>query len=805
MNKLNICVPSAVSVTASNSAAGWYGGALCIPDADHDFRDEIEQPFFDKDPMDSSDKEAFGRKLMKKGVCKPGDLHPDWLAAAIHTDRQVCYFDKDGCRELSHADRIYGPVSPKCETEVPLLVWSEQKGEQWNLYRYLDGKTESVFHADTMIGTPSATVWKGNLYVAFRHMGSTFVIDQEGSVVGRYDIKYPVLCSAGKSLWLAGELRVPEEGIDILLMDITDLDNPSCYKIHQDELNLHPDLVYWNGRLCIAFESRPHWGMDHCLSMTNDLHVWYVSKGKVSPLAVVPMPKEGFLESHGQFVMSIHLGYVRLFSIHGKLILSCRRFNCDGFRRNRWDTCVSFFDGDKFAPFGRVCNSCGASDTAFSVVGDEDGKSCVAILPVFDEEDLSAEQNLRAEAWRFDDKEQLLELPHPAGAHKAPYQTEMSALGIEKKYKPFMVQGYRYVTGDIHDHSAYSKCMSGIDGSPDELVRWYVDLLGNKVVCLTDHLDRVAHPLYTWLTDRVEELSEDAVVLYGNEPSVSPDHDTNFYEIDRTASDISRLASLYSVRRSVMYKVLKNYLPAGSVGCFRHCHGRSEIHTLKTLETWDPELEWNMEALQLRGNIILGESHEMSLQHFPCNFLNHGCKVGITGGTDHNLDIMNNRLGMTGFWIKDKGTVNAECVFEAMKERRLTAFSNGFVQIWCDINGVPMGGEVSVDGYKPLMIHAQVSAAYGIHRIALLRDGELMPWIEVGKEQFDGMLEDAMPEPGIHWYTVVACCESIFEDESSLSKVSPMMLQGRDNAGPMKRNEHSMAFTSPIFVKILGE
>ena len=71
MNKLNIYVPSAVSVTASNSAAGWYGGALCIPDADHDFRDEIEQPFFDKDPMDSSDKEEFGRKLMKKGVCKP--------------------------------------------------------------------------------------------------------------------------------------------------------------------------------------------------------------------------------------------------------------------------------------------------------------------------------------------------------------------------------------------------------------------------------------------------------------------------------------------------------------------------------------------------------------------------------------------------------------------------------------------------------------------------------------------------------------------------------------------------------------
>lgn len=801
IEKLDFCIPSAVSVTASDSKEGWYGAALCIADADHDFRDEIEQPFFDREPMDSRNMEEFGKKLMKKGDHKSGELPLEWIEAATHTERSVCCFDRNGYRELNRADRIYGPVSPKCKTESPLLVWSEKKDVKWKVCCYLDWEIRSLFEADRTIGTPSVTVWQDKVYVAFRHGSETLVVDQTGNIAGRYAVKYPVICAAGTSLWLAGEVRMPEKGIDILLMDITSPATPVCYKVHEDELNLHPDLVSWNDEICIAFESRPHWGMDHCLTMTNDLHVWHVPDGELSPLAMVPMSKEGFLENHGQFVMSIHMGYVRIFNLHGKPALSCRRFNCDGFRRNTWDTCISFFDGERFTPFGRVCAACGASDTTFSIVDAGDGASCIAILPVYDEEDLSAEQNLRAEAWKFGVTEQLPGLPHPAGSHKAPYQTEMSAVGIEKRYQPFTVSGYRYVTGDIHDHSAYSKCMSGIDGSPDELVRWYVDILGNEVICVTDHLDRVAHPLYTWLTDRIEELAEDAVVLYGNEPSVSPDHDTNFYETDRTASDISRLASVYSVRRSIMYKVLKKYLPAGSVGCFRHCHGRSEIHTLKTLETWDPELEWNMEALQLRGNIILGESHEMSPQHFPCNFLNHGCKIGITGGTDHNLDIMNNRLGITGFWVKDSGAeaVDAGHVFEAMKNRRLTAFSNGFVQIWSDINGTPMGGEVTADGYKPLRIHVQVSAAYKIHRIALLKDGELLPWIEVGKKQFDGILEDAAPGPGMHWYTAVACCQSIFEDESLLTKVNPMMLKGWGDAGMMARNEHSMAFTSPIF------
>lgn len=50
-----------------------------------------------------------------------------------------------------------------------------------------------------------------------------------------------------------------------------------------------------------------------------------------------------------------------------------------------------------------------------------------------------------------------------------------------------------------------------------------------------------------------------------------------------------------------MEKLRERYIPEGQISGFRHVHGRSEIHTLKTLQTWNPALEWNMEALQRDG------------------------------------------------------------------------------------------------------------------------------------------------------------------------------------------------------------
>lgn len=738
---------------------------------------------------------------MTRGRWKPGILPEGWVHAATHVRRSVCYFDESQIKTISEVPndgRIYGPVSPNCKTKSPVIIWSERSSQGWSLRYYNGSSCKTILHSEHLIGTPSVTLFRERVYVAARIQGRTVVCDEAGSLHGEYPVKYPALCSDVKRLWLAGEQSVTG-GIDVCLMDITDGNHPRSFAIHEDDLNLNVCLLAANGTLYLAFEARPYWGMDHCLSMTNALHLYRCEGSRPRPACCVPMPKAGFLESHGQFVQSIHVGYPRLFALHGQIILAARRFHCDGFRRNSWSTIAASFDGEACTPFGCIADVIGASDTAFSIV--ENGDGYAAFLPVFTCPGLSQERDMHAECWQFESFSELLPLPGPAGAHKAPYQIEMSAVGIARKPVPLRVPGYHYLTADLHTHSVYSKCMSSIDGAPAELCRWYLDLLKNDAICITDHLDRVAHPFYVFLTDRMEELAEGAAILYGSEPSVSPDHDTNFYTIDRTASDIARLAQLYSVRRGIMYRVLKKYLPKGSVGCFRHCHGRQEIHTQKTLDTWDSELEWGMEAVQIRGNILLGESHEMSAQKFPCNFLNHGCKIGLTGGTDHDLEIVDNRIGLTGFWVRDDAPSRAEGIFEAMKTGRTTAFSNGFVQIWSDIQGTPSGGSCSLPGAEPVSVHLAVSAPGRIHWVALLKDGELLAKTQVEADSYDGTLIDSQPGPGSHWYTAIACCESIFENTESLREVMPMSLKARE-PGPMQRNEHSMAFTSPIYVTI---
>lgn len=793
-------IKNLISVCAANGPKGPYTAGLLIPDADIPYWDNIEQPFFG----DFRREGISFDKLMKRGAPKPGVLPEGWIEAVTSPDLSVVY-SSQSCPEkiLTTARRIYGPAAPKGVSPAEILAWTQWAGlrTSWELKLYQNGEIKTILKSDTLLGTPSVTVYQGRPVMALRMDGNTVVVDEDGGILGRYPLKFPHLCAAGERLYLSGERAEQAKGIRLFLYDITDGANPLIYEASEDEINIGADLCADGDTVYMAFEARPCWGADHCLTMTNAIHVWKLERNVFCPVCRDIMPKEGWLENHGQFEMTIHMGYIRVQMLQGKLTLACRRFNCDGMRRNKWNLCLAVYDGTgRFSPFRMICDAAGPSDTFYQVV--EWGRDAAAVMTAYDENDLASEVDSRMEIWRFSLEEELLPLPGPAFSHKAPYQIAYSAANAALEPAPLRIDGYAHLTCDLHTHSAYSKCMSAIDGSPSELLRWHRDIQGNEAVCLTDHLDRVAMPYYIWLTDKLEELAEGAVVIYGNEPSVSPDHDTNFYTVCRQYSDISRLAAIYSVRRSVMYAVLKRYIPEGQIGCFRHAHGRSEIHTLKTLQTWDPALEWNMEALQLRGNIILGESHEIAAQRFPCNFLDYGCKIGLTGGTDHNTAIMNNRFGLTGIWVKaaPDGTVQPEDVLEAMRSRRLTAFSNAKIQLWSDVEGAPMGSEIDAEENAPLSVHFSVSSAFSVERAALMKDGELLEWIDLpGGKSYDGVLVDPKLDSGPHWYTVVVQCGSIFEDACGLKKVSPMMLQGKE--GPQARNEHAMAFTSPIFVR----
>ena len=63
-----------------------------------------------------------------------------------------------------------------------------------------------------------------------------------------------------------------------------------------------------------------------------------------------------------------------------------------------------------------------------------------------------------------------------------------------------------------------------------------------------------------------------------------------------------------------------------------------------------------------------------------------------------------------------------------------------------------MGGCIDVPG--PVRVKVDLSSARTIRRACLMRDGELLPWQEVGARVAALELVDEAAAPCVHWYSV---------------------------------------------------
>lgn len=815
----------------------WYGCGWSVDDVDAPYIGLADSPFFSEERLE------IERVFIGGDRNKKMEIPQAWLDAVKSPQRRLIYFEENGSRRvLDCADRICGPAVPEHPTAIPVIAWSRKCGNFWELMLCTGTVVRCLKRSEHVMATPSVTEYEGKYFVSVRHEGSTEVYLEDGRLLYRLDGKFGRLAAGASAMVLVTECIGRSIGtLELRLYNLSDvkksfslemcqtvavshttvqghtndkymadktglLTAPPFLTLSADEINLGAWPVVLGNNILVAFEARPSWGMDHCLTMTNTLQVWTCSLecGEARPLSAFPVERKkvGFYEGmgigSGLFAQSIHIGNVRLYADGGSLCLFAKRFRADGFRGDRWDVCVSEYDGRRFGDFRQISEEFGAPDTDYSVIGK--GADVFVGFPVYSEVDLSRSFNYKVVVGRLDGRE--FEPVGPANAKLAFYQVEPSAAGISKNPREsFSAGGYHFVLGDLHTHSSYSKCMSGIDGCPAELMRWYMDILQLQVVTISEHLDRTSHVEYTWIYDTIEALAaEEHIVIYSNEPSVFPDHDTNLYTCRREWHDLSRLIPIYSVYRPQMFEGIKKYLPKGAVLALRHCHGHygedDGVYSEATLKTYDPELEPAMEALQLRGNIILGESNENPTKKFPCNFLNQGYQFGLVGGTDHNLNMLCNRLGMTGFWVKEK---SPEGIIEAIRNHRTVAISNGKAIIWTDIDGNPMGSE-RLQCDKTVAIHVRVSVPEIIEAIGLIRNGEPLPLLPVGTACFDGILTDEPEIPGDYWYCVQVRSVSIFNKDNGCKAAGVMKMDTPE--GTQVRNEYSMIFTSPHFVTV---
>jgi hypothetical protein len=333
------------------------------------------------------------------------------------------------------------------------------------------------------------------------------------------------------------------------------------------------------------------------------------------------------------------------------------------------------------------------------------------------------------------------------------------------------------IWGDLHSHTNYSKCMSAMDGCPDEVFRYARDVLGCRVFTFMDHDNMLGGPESTWLGDRLQVLAGDwGIPLYGYEAGQSPGRHTNFYAWDRGTYDRLRcVLGSHGRDRNRTFRQLMEDLPEYSTLALRHFHGTmdEEDHIIQSFE---PQLEVAMESMQGRNNNLLVTEGRFTL--FPNQFLDAGFKVGLVGGSDHFRARGPNRFCLTGFWVKEP---TIEGVFEALRSRYTIGMSNSRISIAARMKGQPAGRAVTVGVDEGVRIRLSASCGHSITRAALIRDGTVLEPVEIGVNRATVELVDPEPSPGRHWYVPTVEVKTAYEEGSrGYGHTSPFFVMVRD-------------------------
>ena len=320
---------------------------------------------------------------------------------------------------------------------------------------------------------------------------------------------------------------------------------------------------------------------------------------------------------------------------------------------------------------------------------------------------------------------------------------------------PAAPEGYELVFGDLHDHTSHSSCSPVRDGDPIDNMRLQRDVLGYRVLCIADH-QRISDADYLQRLDLLErEGTPGYVPLYAIEWNKQPWQHINFYTYDREVMKELRIILLRDLDIHLMFNDIYDRFP-DMVMANRHFHDYGKLgghgivgdtHT----HLYDPRVEWAMEALHSRGDMLATEEGMFggpSDFPFPINFIEwKNARLGFIGGTDHHMRTLG--ACSTGFFTKE---MTGKAIFEALRERRTYACAGGELGLWVTAGGVPMGqeGEAST----PVEVSVSVSAPLPVETVSLWSDGGYIQHRKVNERQAVITFIDERREPGERYYIV---------------------------------------------------
>jgi len=712
------------------------------------------------------------------------------VAAALDAPRRLVLATRQGGRwqhaEIARANRINGPVCPKETTPGPILAWTQRQGTQWELCVYRDGKARTIASAGQVLRRPLIALSAGNGLIA----GCETDNDQGEPVITLYDetgtrilhisgrhgrlAAFPAgLCllaerDTANAIWL--EATVIKDGKPQPPVTIR---GPRDYTFNAD---LAVDTA--SGAAFIVAECAVAFGA-HCqLGLDRELRAWLLAPGasEARPYpapdrALLPIARRAFRTGMG--VSTENTPPIRpiILCVGGRPLVAFREFRCRTTKDFGWDVYLTRSTGQAWSAPVRLTEQVGSADTGYALL--PDGAGFLGIFPELENAGRSSPSYAHRVALVNIPADHGLPVPPiPEGQRDAVWRTPQRFLDIAPAPPalPSAPAGLTLLWGDLHAHTVYSKCVPAANGMPDEMIRYERDVLKLDVISLLEHTNFMSPAENLWNFDHLETEAGGRIVLYGTEPSIHPGRHTNIYAASRGAFD--RICALFQAKnggqRAASYRTLLEALPPGETVALRHFHGGVAADDAESATSFEPRLEVAMEAMQGRGNNLLGKDGKAG---FPAIYLNHNFKIGLVGGSDHFRETeAANRYCLTGFWVREH---SAAGVWEALRNRRTLAVSNAKVAIWATLEGKGIGEEVAAAG--PLRFQVALAAARPIRRVTLIRDGELLPWTAVGAKTTMLTLEDKTAAPGRHWYVVTAEADSAYP-QSAIAHASPIFV-----------------------------
>ncbi len=749
--------------SAGVSADGWYAGIVVLDHGEAAFCAGLADPGRWACRYDGGGYETELRKAQR------------WRASLVSASQRLVFRSRGNPtedRRLATAERILGPAAPREATSQPALIWLERAGGIWRLQCFDGREIRTVCVPPRRLRRPAIAEF-GDAHVIACEVDApgqeVLLISAGGEVKAHFTGGRPRLVRAGDGLLLL----VERSTADAISTHLVELDGKLRVKREavvpaKQDYTWKGDMVHDSAtrRAHVVVESSPAFGVDEQLNRTRDLYCW---QWDVATSRFQPAGTDNRIPVACSDAAAIE---PRIAAFGERPSVSYRQYRVSPIRGTYgWDVWTSELEEAHWQSPYRVTESYGTADTGYEIL--RDGARTIGVFPC--RSHLNG-GHITARYWT-----EVVELPRrsPSAAPPptVPCSTGAAARRIVIEPEPVggAPPGLRLIWADLHRHTAYSTCQAATNGMPEDHLRFVRDVLGCQVLTLTEHGHHMTGAESTYVHDRVEEYAgEHGIVLYGDEPNPEPGRHTIFYTTRREVFEQLRTIFLSHGRaRPDVYRHIREALPEGAVLAITHFHGKP-LPPDAMKAAFSPGLDVAMEAMQIRGNVMLQLHRESNGLLFPNDCLDMGLRVGLVGGTDHTyaVDQRRNHYCLTGLWVSD---VSADGVFEALRARRTTAMSDGKLALWAECQGRPMGSEIEASG--KIGIDVKMSCGRNIRRAALLRDGRIVEWVPVGAKRQALTLED-QPSPGFHWYVVTVEMETAY-GTPGIAHASPFFVDAR--------------------------